>query len=274
MKFLITGAGGLLGSEFNKVVVEEKLALKRTDLDITNFEDVYKIVKNYKPDVIINCSALSNVDYCEEHFDEAINVNAKGVENLLISALENKCFLVHFSTDYVFDGNKNSPYTIYDIPNPINNYGKSKLMGEEIVKNSKYENVLIIRTSWLFGIGKSSFVSKILNMINNEVIYMTEQISNPTYSKDLAIRVYKMIKQGYKGLFHLTGALSVSRYELAKYILDIVGYKGKIIKVENFPSIAKRPRYSSLDNYPLEPLRDYKVAIKEFLKEFYNFRTL
>ncbi|MEO0202274.1 MAG: dTDP-4-dehydrorhamnose reductase [candidate division WOR-3 bacterium] len=265
MKFLITGAFGLLGSEFRKIILEEKLALSSKDLDITKLDNVIKVVKEYKPDVIINCSALTDVDYCEENFEKAILVNAKGVENLLISAIENKCFLVHFSTDYVFDGKKKTPYKIFDTPNPINNYGKSKLMGEEIIRKSGYENYLIIRTSWLFGSGKSSIVDKIINMKEKDVIYMTEQVSNPTYSKDLAIRVYKMIKNRDVGLFHLTGCLSVSRYELAKYVLDIVGYKGKIVKVSKYPSIAKRPDYSSLDNYPLEPLRDYKVAIKEFL---------
>ncbi len=265
IKFLITGSKGLLGSEFEKII-EEKLALSRKELDITKFENVYNIIKEYKPDVIINCSAISDVDYCEQHFDEAILVNAKGVENLLRCAIENNILLVHFSTDYVFDGEKCNPYTIYDAPNPINNYGKSKLMGEKIILDSGYENYLIIRTSWLFGNGKRSFVNKVLNLMNNQTIYMTEQTSNPTYAKDLAIRVYEMIKEGYRGLFHLTGALSVSRYEFTKYIAELVGYKGRIIKVDEFPSIAKRPKFSSLDNYPIEPLRDYKEAVKEFLK--------
>ncbi|MCX7947229.1 MAG: dTDP-4-dehydrorhamnose reductase [candidate division WOR-3 bacterium] len=266
MKFLITGSKGLLGSEFDRIIENDKLSLSRQGLDITAFENVYKVVKEYKPDIIINCSAISNVDYCEVNQNVAFLVNAIGVENLLKCAIEFNIFLVHFSTDYVFDGNKKEPYKISDIPNPINVYGKSKLKGEEIILNSGYEKYLIIRTSWLFGNGKSSLVDKIISLSKNEIIYMTEQISNPTYAKDLAIKVLDMIKKGYFGLFHLTGSLSVSRYELARFILEKIGYKGKIVKVDSFPSIAKRPNYSALNNFPLEPLRDYKTAILEFLR--------
>jgi len=265
VKILITGKNGLLGSEFDRIIDNNKLPLSRSELDITKLSEVLKVVREYKPNVIINCSAISNVDYCEENIEQAILVNAIGVENLLISAMEIKALLVHFSTDYVFDGNKNAPYTIYDIPNPINIYGISKLLSEKIILNSGYENYLIIRTSWLFGKGKSSFITKILSLLNQDVIYMTGQISNPTYVKDLALRVIKMIKENYNGLFHLTGSLLVSRYELAKFILEKFNYKGKVILVDEFPSKAKRPKFSSLDNYPLEPLRDYKSAIEEFL---------
>jgi len=265
VKILITGKNGLLGSEFDRIIDNNKLSLSRNELDITKLSEVLKVVREYKPNVIINCSAISNVDYCEENIEQAILVNAIGVENLLISAMEIKALLVHFSTDYVFDGNKNSPYTIYDIPNPINIYGISKLLSEKIILNSGYENYLIIRTSWLFGKGRSSFITKILSLLNQDVIYMTGQISNPTYVKDLAKRVMKMINENYNGLFHLTGSLSVSRYELAKFILEKFNYKGKVILVDEFPSKAKRPKFSSLDNYPLEPLRDYKSAIEEFL---------
>jgi len=265
VKFLITGSKGLLGSEFNIIINDNKLALSKDELDITDFESVYKVIKSYKPDVIINCSAITDVDYCETNFDKALLVNAIGVENLLKCAIEFKIFLVHFSTDYVFDGNKNEPYTIYDIENPINNYGKSKLIGEQIIRNSSYNNYLIIRTSWLFGRGKSSIIDKILSLKDKPEIYMTEQISNPTYSKHLAERVYEMIKKGYNGLFHLTGELAVSRYELAKFVLEKVGYKGKIIKVDDFPSIAKRPKFSSLNNYPLKPLKGYKESVIEYL---------
>jgi len=265
VKILLIGKNGLLGSEFDKIIENNKLSLSRNELDITKLKETLEIVRKYKPDIIINCSAISNVDYCEENIEQAILVNTIGVENLLISAIETKALLVHFSTDYVFDGNKNTPYTIYDIPNPINIYGISKLLSEKIILNSGYENYLIIRTSWLFGKGRSSFITKILSLLNQDVIYMTGQISNPTYSKDLAKRVMKMINENYRGIFHLTGSLSVSRYELAKFVLEKFNYKGKIILVNDFPSKAKRPKYSSLDNYPLEPLRDYKSAIEEFL---------
>ncbi|MEO0223582.1 MAG: NAD(P)-dependent oxidoreductase [candidate division WOR-3 bacterium] len=267
MKILLVGKNGLLGSEFDRIIESNKLSLSRNELDITKLSDVLKVVKEYKPNVIINCSAISNVDYCEENIEQAILVNTIGVENLLISAIETKALIVHFSTDYVFDGNKNNPYTIYDIPNPINIYGISKLLSEKVILNSGYENYLIIRTSWLFGKGRSSFITKILNLLNQDVIYMTGQISNPTYVKDLAQRVMKMIFRDYRGLFHLTGSLSVSRYELTKFILGKFNYRGKIILVDDFPSKAKRPKFSSLDNYPLEPLRDYKSAIEEFLSD-------
>jgi dTDP-4-dehydrorhamnose reductase len=113
VKILITGKNGLLGSEFDRIIDNNKLPLSRNELDITKLSEVLKVVREYKPNVIINCSAISNVDYCEENIEQAILVNAIGVENLLISAMEIKALFVHFSTDYVFDGNKNS--SIYNL---------------------------------------------------------------------------------------------------------------------------------------------------------------
>ncbi|HOK94422.1 MAG TPA: dTDP-4-dehydrorhamnose reductase [Candidatus Pacearchaeota archaeon] len=272
MKFLITGAEGQLGEEFLKEAKKKKLnclALTREELDITDFEKVQKVVEGARPDFLINCAAYNDVDRAEEDWKTAFLVNGIGPKNLAIAAQENNCVLVHYSTDYVFDGKKNSPYTIVDKPAPINKYGQSKLLGENFVKDfaGKY---FLIRLSAVFGNNpKASFPLKILSWAKEkkELKIVDDQVFSPTFTGDVVKGTFDLIKSGEYGLYHMTNSGYCSRYEWAKYILEKIGWQGKILraKSKDFQSAAKRPKFSVLDNFPLKEMEGWKEATERYL---------
>ncbi|HOK35552.1 MAG TPA: dTDP-4-dehydrorhamnose reductase [Candidatus Pacearchaeota archaeon] len=272
MKFLITGAEGQLGEEFLKEAKKKKLnclALTREELDITDFEKVQKVVEGARPDFLINCAAYNDVDRAEEDWKTAFLVNGIGPKNLAIAAQENNCVLVHYSTDYVFDGKKNSPYTIVDKPAPINKYGQSKLLGENFVKDfaGKY---FLIRLSAVFGNNpKASFPLKILSWAKEkkELKIVDDQVFSPTFTGDVVKGTFDLIKSGEYGLYHMTNSGYCSRYEWAKYILEKIGWQGKILraKSEDFQSAAERPKFSVLDNFPLKEMEGWKEATERYL---------
>jgi len=272
MKFLITGAEGQLGKEFLKEAKKKKLnclALTREELDITDFEKVQKVVEGARPDFLINCAAYNDVDRAEEDWKTAFLVNGIGPKNLAIAAQENNCILVHYSTDYVFDGKKNSPYTIGDMPAPINKYGQSKLLGENFVRDfaGKY---FLIRLSAVFGNNpKASFPLKILSWAKEkkELKIVDDQVFSPTFTGDVVKGTFDLIKSGEYGLYHMTNSGYCSRYEWAKYILEKIGWQGKILraKSKDFQSAAKRPKFSVLDNFPLKEMEGWKEATERYL---------
>ncbi len=272
MKFLITGAEGQLGKEFLKEAKKKKLnclALTREELDITDFEKVQKVVEGARPDFLINCAAYNDVDRAEEDWKTAFLVNGIGPKNLAIAAQENNCVLVHYSTDYVFDGKKNSPYTIVDKPAPINKYGQSKLLGENFVKDfaGKY---FLIRLSAVFGNNpKASFPLKILSWAKEkkELKIVDDQVFSPTFTGDVVKGTFDLIKSGEYGLYHMTNSGYCSRYEWAKYILEKIGWQGKILraKSEDFQSAAERPKFSVLDNFPLKEMEGWREATERYI---------
>ena len=272
MKFLITGAEGQLGEEFLKEAKKKKLnclALTREELDITDFEKVQKVVEGARPDFLINCAAYNDVDRAEEDWKTAFLVNGIGPKNLAIAAQENNCVLVHYSTDYVFDGKKNSPYTIVDKPAPINKYGQSKLLGENFVKDfaGKY---FLIRLSAVFGNNpKASFPLKILSWAKEkkELKIVDDQVFSPTFTGDVVKGTFDLIKSGEYGLYHMTNSGYCSRYEWAKYILEKIGWQGKILraKSEDFQSAAERPKFSVLDNFPLKEMEGWREATERYI---------
>lgn len=258
MKVLLTGAGGQLGKAFGEYLVSlnyEVWSFSREELDITNFKKVLEISKNFKPHVIINCAAYNLVDKAEEEFEKAFSVNVLGVQNLAIVAQQCKSFLIHFSTDYVFDGTKGDFYLEEDIPSPINTYGKSKLLGEIAITNI-LESYLIFRVSWVFGKGKRNFLVKVLDWCQEkEKLYVScDEFSIPTYVNTIAEVAWKAFDVGLKGLYHLTGPDFCSRLEWAKFFLEKLGIKKKIIPVraEVFNLPARRPFFSALDSSRLE----------------------
>ncbi len=278
MKFLVTGADGQLGGEFVKELEKRKLnylALRREDLDITNFKKVQKTVQSFNPDYLINCAAYNDVDRAEEDWETAFLVNGIGPKNLAIAARENNCVLAHYSTDYVFDGKKNSPYTIADTPAPINNYGKSKLLGENCVRDFAGGKYFLIRLSAVFGDNpKASFPLKLISLAKEkkELKIVDDQIFSPTYVGDVVKATLDLIETGQYGLYHMTNSGYCSRYEWAKYILEKIGWQGKLLrtKSEDFPSPAKRPKFSVLDNFPLKniigyELPDWKEATERYI---------
>jgi dTDP-4-dehydrorhamnose reductase len=264
MKYLLTGSKGQLGYAFKSIFKGEKdivlYSFGKEELDITGLEQVRKTIEEIQPDAILNCAAYNAVDKAEEDWEKAYLVNGIGPRNLAIVCNELDIPLVHYSTDYVFDGKKGSPYTIADEPNPINEYGKSKLLGERFVQSlcNKY---LLIRTSWVFGPGGkpgSNFVDKVLSWAekNDHLKIVDDQISSPTYTFDLADATLDLLKQRAWGLYHITNSGNCSRYEWAKYILECIGWKGTLdtAKSSDFETKAERPGLSAISNYPLSEM--------------------
>jgi dTDP-4-dehydrorhamnose reductase len=281
MKFLITGANGQLGREFQKALKNfnyTMLALHREDLDITNLDKVKKTISQYNPDVILNCASYNFVDKAEEDFDSAYNVNATGVRNLAFACKKKHILLVHFSTDYVFDGTKEDFYTEEDSPNPINNYGKSKLLGEEFLKEES-DNFLLFRVSWVFGEGKQNFFYKLLDWAKSrkvlKIVY--DQLSVPTYTGEIANITMFAINKGMRGLYHLTNSGYASRYEVARYFLERIGFDNLILPVSSdyFPSHARRPYFSAMSNSRISKdlnveIPDWKVGIERYIKSAFE----
>ena len=264
MKYLIIGKNGQLGKEFQKKLGNKNiLALGREECDISNFSQVLEVFEDYKPSVVINCSAYNLVDKAEEDYTTAFKVNALGVRNLAYASMKHNAFLVHFSTDYVFDGQKEDGlYTEEDKPNPLNLYGKSKLTGEEWLREET-EDFLLFRVSWVYGEGKQNFIYKLLQWAENnpylKIAY--DEISIPTSTRTIVDVSLKALEKGLKGLYNLTNSGYASRYEWAKKVFEIKGID-KFIKpvssdIFNLP--AKRPKFSPMSNSKISKLLDIEI---------------
>uniref|UniRef100_A0A7C5SX96 dTDP-4-dehydrorhamnose reductase n=1 Tax=Thermocrinis ruber TaxID=75906 RepID=A0A7C5SX96_9AQUI len=257
-KVLITGAGGQLGKEFVKVLSSKGIdfvALERKDLDVTNFEKVYKTLKEIKPSVVINCSAYNQVDLAETEILKAFSTNAIGPYNLAITCKEINAKLIHYSTDYVFDGIKKGLYTEEDPPNPLNQYARSKLLGEELVKQV-LEDYLILRVSWVYGEGRQNFIYKLLQWAKErEVLQIAfNEVSVPTYTGFIVEKTLKALEKGLTGLYHLVPRGYASRYEWAKLTLKLFRIEKVLIPVEKeiFNLPAKRPDFSAMSCEKIE----------------------
>lgn len=263
MNVLITGANGQLGQEFQKLFTNEHISFIPTDykeLDITDIDAIRKIIKENKFTHIINCAAYNAVDKAEEDWRTAYSVNGLAVRNLAIAANEISAEIVHYSTDYVFDGKKDTPYTIYDDPNPINKYGESKFLGEKnIALANKY---YLLRVSWVFGTGNINFAKKVIGWSKktDHIRISDDEISSPTYAVDLVKATLEILKKKVYGLYHVSNT-SCSRYDWGKYILEKINWKGKLerAKALEFNLPAKRPGYSVLDNYGLNETIGYEM---------------
>ena len=244
-------------------------------LDITDLKSVRETVLQTNPNAIINCAAYNAVDKAEEEWKNAFFVNAIGPKNLAIAANERGIPLMHFSTDYVFDGKKGSPYFVWDEPKPLSKYGESKLYGEQLV--SLFSNrIFIVRLSWVFGAGNTNFVKKILlwSKGKDELKVVDDQISSPAYTADLSRAIIDLLETEAYGTYHMANTGYCSRYEWAKYILELTGWKGKIVPVKrsNFKTAAQRPEFSAMNTFPLKEtigyeLPEWKNATKRFLEE-------
>jgi len=286
MKVLILGAKGNLGGQLVKIFSENKeneiIGWDKNEIDITDKELVIKKVNDIKPDIIINASAYNNVDKCEEdsrEFEIAKKINGEAVGYIAKAALNNKAIVIHYSTDYVFGGEKKEGYMEIDETNPINNYGKSKLMGEKelISLSGKGLKWYLIRTSKLFGprgkseFSKPSFFEMMLKLAKNkkEIEAVNEELSCFTYTPDLAKATLNLVdsEKGY-GIYHIVNNHACTWYDAVKELYKIAGINIKVNSVlsDKFPRPAKRPKYSILINTKLQFLRSYKEALKEYLK--------
>ncbi len=279
MKYLLTGKNGQLARAFIRRFERQTLdylAPDESQLDITDPRMVSAAVDAYRPDVIINCAAYNLVDKAEQDRNAAFKVNAEGPKNLARAAASRKAFLVHFSSDYVFDGRKESGlYTEEDAVNPLNEYGKSKLAGEQHVskENIRY---LLLRLSWVFGHGKQNFIYKLSEWARtNEYLKIAcDEFSVPTYTDSVVDVTFKAIETGVVGKYHLTNSGYCSRYEWAKVILNVLGINKFIrpVSMDEFQLPAKRPKFSAMSNGKLERMLNVNIpswqdAVATFLKE-------
>ena len=277
--FLITGAGGQLADTFTKVLKDNQRGVIAKDidsLDITDKKALIQVLDKGKPDVLINCAAYTFVDEAEKRPDIAYAVNADAVKNMAQLCRERNIFFIHFGTDYVFDGEKKSPYSEQDEPNPVNVYGKSKWQGEEALLDSGLENFLILRLSWVFGPGQSNFFHKLEQWSkNNDTLKIVDdEISVPTYTEDVVSVTLKALAANLTGLYHLVNSGQCSRYDLAKYYFECKGEKKSILPTssESFSLPAKRPLYSVLAKKKNEKALNIKIptwqdAVKRFIEK-------
>ncbi|MGF7396672.1 dTDP-4-dehydrorhamnose reductase [Thermoanaerobacterium thermosaccharolyticum] len=288
MKLLITGASGQLGMQLRSVLERGKSELGKidniystadikyvshNDLDITNLNDVLDYVEQYKPNAIINCAAYTNVDRCESDTDNAFRVNAIGPRNLAIASHKVDAKLLHISTDYVFSSEGSKPYKEYDIPNPVSVYGKTKLLGEQYIRDfcDKY---FIVRTAWLYGKYGKNFVYTILNAAKERgyLEVVNDQRGNPTNAEDLAYHILKLILTDEYGIYHCTGNGECSWFDFACKIVEYADIKCRVMSItsDKIKREAKRPSYSSLDNMMLrctigDKMRNWDDALKSFI---------
>ena len=219
-------------------------------LDITLEDRVSDFISTHTPDIVVNCAAFTNVDKCETERENAFSVNALGPKYLAAAA--NKCGarVIQISTDFVFDGNGNRPYTEEDQTNPLSEYGRTKLEGERNIQ-SYCDSYLIVRTSWLFGHNGINFAAKMLELAeqHKELSIVTDETGSPTYTPDLAEALWILIKQKCEGVINISNDGSCSRYEWAEYIFETMGFKIKMnpIKSSEYKRPANVPLNSTLN---------------------------
>jgi len=282
VKTLLIGADGQLGTDLTKVYAADQLIpLTITDLDVCDYEKVGEIFRASKPDVVINTAAYHRVDECETYPDRALAVNALAVRNLALVCKEINAILVHFSTDYVFDGEASRPYTEHDTPRPVSAYGISKLTGELFIRYL-YDRHFILRLCGLYGVRGSmekgtNFVETMLKLAQEgkEIKVVNDQTLTPTYTRILAPRIKALIATQRFGLYHMTCDGGCSWYEFAQAIFELSGLTPKLSPTtsEQYKTPAKRPRYSVLENENLknvpsvEPMPFWRDALKDYLEE-------
>lgn len=261
IKTLILGAGGMLGYDLCKIF-PDAVKLTHKDIDITDRELVLKSVRKIKPELVINAAAYTDVDGCEDRQELALQVNGYAPGYIAEVCNEIAATLVHFSTDYVFDGSKKE-YTESDIPHPINVYGSSKLLGEQKIAEN-LDDYRIIRISWLFGTHGKNFVETMLRLSGEmaQVRVVNDQFGKPTYTVDLANKITE-IAELEAGIYHVTNEGVCSWYEFASAVIN----NTVPCTSEEFPRKARRPKYSVLVNTKTEPMRHWKEALKDYLKE-------
>ena len=289
MKIMITGCHGQLGNELISILKSgvseigpipkglenaEICAVDIDSLDISDCAAVKSLVSTEKPNVIINCAAMTNVDGCESDYETAFKVNAMGVRNLAMAAKEVDGKLIHVSTDYVFAGDGVRPYVEWDKVDPKSAYGASKALGEKYALEFN-DKSFVVRTSWLYGYIGKNFVKTVRRILKEKgsMTVVNDQRGNPTNANDLAHHLLKLAITEEYGIYHCTGNGECTWFDFAKKIAELSGY-GDVVKPctsEEFPSPTKRPAYSSLRNLALQctvgdEMRDWEVAIESYIK--------
>ena len=286
MRILILGSNGMVGSEISSKIdkIYNIQSYDHSGLDITNYDHVYNIVNQFKPNFIINSAAYTDVEMAEENRTLCYKVNSDAVKNLAVLCKKFQSQLIHLSTDYVFDGTKNSPYTENDIPRPINIYGDSKKMGDEYIKRSGCAYV-IFRTSWVYGPNGSNFVKNILQraISSDKLEIICNQYGNPTSSSFIAEIIEKYLNicstnniSAPNEIFNLCPSGSTTWFNFAEKIIKQASeinpiYETNLISIESseYKTLAKRPYYSVLSNQKLSTYFDIDIQNWEYYLKYF-----
>ena len=264
--------------EFQKILTERNLRFAapiEEECDITDFDKMEEMIDRIRPDIIINCSAYNAVDEAEEESELAYLVNSSAVENLAALCRKNNIFLVHFSSDYVFDGKKDNLYKEEDEVNPLSMYGKSKLQGEQAVLGNNARS-LVFRLSWVIGKGQQNFLFKLRQWAKKSPVLKisADEVSAPTFTETVVDVTLKALSKELSGLYHLTNSGYASRYELAKYYIQYRQMNNLIIPVpmSTFKTKAKRPGFSAMSNAKLSTalgitILDWKEALRRYVDQ-------
>ena len=268
IKIVVTGASGQLGQCLKSISTNWNYAitfLDKQNLDITSVEQVYDVLTTIQPDIIINTAAYTQVDLAEEESDRAHQINAEAVNTITMFCKENETKLIHISTDYVFDGEGLEPYTEEQETNPKTVYGASKLAGENSILDSNLAAFWIIRTSWLYSNYGKNFYKTILDLAakNANLSVVNDQWGSPTRAEELADFILRYIPQltsETRGIYHFSNSGSCTWFDFAKAILNKHNSQTEItaVKSSEFPTKARRPSYSVLDNSKITKVFKYK----------------
>ncbi len=287
MRILVTGACGMLGREVcaaaatGHQVIPTDILDECGALDITNADQMMSSIGEHKPDMVIHCAAMTDVDGCTRDPENAYRINAFGTWSLACACAKTGCSLAYVSTDFVFDGTKTEPYTEFDMPNPLSAYGASKLAGENAVKET-IRNFYIVRTSWLYAPHSKNFPLSILKAseTRRELKVVADQIGSPTYARDLAEFLVSLAGSPLYGTYHFSNAGCCSWYDFAVRILASAG-KTDVdvmpISSDEWPTPTRRPAQSALRRMRLELLgrdkvRRWEDTVEEFAHEWTTAR--
>lgn len=274
MKILLFGKTGLLGQALFPALKTQYhvIAPAHNECDITDSNSVKGVIEKEKPDMVINATGYTKVDDAEFHKEEAFKLNSEAVANLAKILTPKNIALVHFSTDYIFDGKKKEGYGESDSPSPLSVYGASKAAGERAILEAM-KNYYLIRTAWVFGPGGKNFVDTIIDLAGKNpgrpLKMVHDQIGNPTYTLDLVQAVLGLLNGKSYGIYHLVNEGDCSWYEFTKEIFNIMGMPQEVIPIasKELSRPAPRPHYSILRNTKANKLRHWKEALKDYLKE-------
>jgi dTDP-4-dehydrorhamnose reductase len=272
-KIVLLGARGMLGSEVYSLFTDKNItALDLPEFDITNKSLLEKAIEDAS--VVINCAAYTDVEKAESQADLAFKVNAEAVGNLAELARRNNTYVIHISTDFVFDGKKNTPYLETDPANPINAYGKSKLQGELLLAQ-KHNLFSIIRVQWTYGKSGNNFIAKLVSLSRqkNSLKVVDDQLGSPTWTLEAAKVIREFITKKPQGLFHFAAAGSASRYEMAKFVFEKLKLNTEIVpcKSSEFKTAAQRPLNSrfccdKIQSLLDKPIELWQKSLERFLK--------
>jgi dTDP-4-dehydrorhamnose reductase len=276
MKILVTGAKGMLGADLCRELAggHQVTGIDVQEVDLVSADAIERLV-GYDPEIILHCAAMTNVDGCEKDPDAAYAVNGRGTRNVALAARQLDIPMLYISTDFVFDGKKGEPYCEWDQPSPLGHYGRSKLDGENSVREL-LKKFYIVRTSWLYGKQGRNFISTILAKAKEAgtIKVVNDQVGSPTYVRDLCRALARLIASDKYGTYHLSNSGACSWYDLARKAVEMSGIKSEVspIASSEYPTPTTRPSYSVLRNFCWErtfgeTLRPWEEGLRDYLKE-------